>query len=460
MFELFVFGILAGVLVDFGLDLIASKCPRMKRLGSNPVVIGIMVFGMIAGLLDWYCLDDYLHKSGSMDPSTMGFIFYPIMLGNATIFADLKGLKSVSLQTTLLIALAMPFAAITIGYITFAMLESKGWQLADALNFGAIVATTDTSAVLAILDSVGGPASLTNLVVGESLFNDAASLVMMEIFIKSIAGDAVTSSMVVNLILVLVLGGIGFGIGMGLLTEAMMYFLTQKMNIFSCHVVLPFVVYQLADVIGVSAVLATCFWGITIGSLTRVDQKWQKESNTMLNFVCCLLSNILFFWAGNQIVHSLFMLTSVDIGWIFAFFIPIYLIIVIVRFLSLVIFVPWFQFIGPKYEFKFCLAQTYGSFRGAMSILMCIVTRSKFKELDVIAKEDYCDQLMVIVGLLVFTTIFVNASTFEDILRALHLIDDETIIDAETNKDKNPRHEVRFYATAPEDDEQNPASDI
>jgi monovalent cation:H+ antiporter, CPA1 family len=48
--------------------------------------------------------------------------------------------------------------------------------LASALVFGALMAATDPVAVVALFRALGGPKSVTVLVEGESLFNDAQRL--------------------------------------------------------------------------------------------------------------------------------------------------------------------------------------------------------------------------------------------------------------------------------------------
>src|SRR3546814_21104452 len=48
--------------------------------------------------------------------------------------------------------------------------------LVVCLLFGAIVATTDPSAVIAMFRDLGAPARLTRLVEGESLLNDATAI--------------------------------------------------------------------------------------------------------------------------------------------------------------------------------------------------------------------------------------------------------------------------------------------
>ena len=58
--------------------------------------------------------------------------------------------------------------------------------LVVCLLLGAVVATTDPAAVIAIFRDVGAPARLTRLVEGEALLNDAAAIVLFTVLLGMI----------------------------------------------------------------------------------------------------------------------------------------------------------------------------------------------------------------------------------------------------------------------------------
>ena len=65
------------------------------------------------------------------------------------------------------------------------------WPLASVslvvcLLLGAVVATTDPAAVIAIFRDVGAPARLTRLVEGEALLNDAAAIALFAVLLGMI----------------------------------------------------------------------------------------------------------------------------------------------------------------------------------------------------------------------------------------------------------------------------------
>ena len=61
-------------------------------------------------------------------------------------------------------------------------MASRGWDAVYVALFGTMIGATDAASVIAILKSGGAPELLSIILEGESLFNDASSLTMFEIF--------------------------------------------------------------------------------------------------------------------------------------------------------------------------------------------------------------------------------------------------------------------------------------
>ena len=74
--------------------------------------------------------------------------------------------------------------------IGFSLSFAAGVPLTVALLLGAIVATTDPAAVVAIFRELGAPARLTRLLEGESLLNDAAAIVLFSVLVGMLTGGA------------------------------------------------------------------------------------------------------------------------------------------------------------------------------------------------------------------------------------------------------------------------------
>lgn len=60
-------------------------------------------------------------------------------------------------------------------------LSASGWHWSHAALFVCMIASTDAVAVTAVLKKANGPETLGVLMEGESLFNDATSIVLFEV---------------------------------------------------------------------------------------------------------------------------------------------------------------------------------------------------------------------------------------------------------------------------------------
>jgi hypothetical protein len=60
-------------------------------------------------------------------------------------------------------------------------LQAAGWHWSHAALFTCMIASTDAVAVTAVLKKANGPETLAVLMEGESLFNDATSIVLFEV---------------------------------------------------------------------------------------------------------------------------------------------------------------------------------------------------------------------------------------------------------------------------------------
>ncbi|KAG1664314.1 hypothetical protein FOA52_005712 [Chlamydomonas sp. UWO 241] len=118
-------------------------------------------------------------------PETFLYVFLPPLLLDAAVRLDyfifqkvmIPALTFAVIVVMLIIALGVPIMLYGLG------LSDQGWTWLHAALFLSIVASTDAVAVSGSLHSAGAPETISVLLEGESLFNDATSLVMFEIFL-------------------------------------------------------------------------------------------------------------------------------------------------------------------------------------------------------------------------------------------------------------------------------------
>src|SRR5262245_28069119 len=103
------------------------------------------------------------------------YIFLPVLTFEAAFIVDAR-LLTRNLTPVLVLAVPATFVSALVagGGLHLAM----GFPLAAAALFGALISSTDGTAVLAVFRAVGAPVRLKVLAEGENLLNDATSIVL------------------------------------------------------------------------------------------------------------------------------------------------------------------------------------------------------------------------------------------------------------------------------------------
>src|SRR5262249_19519808 len=114
---------------------------------------------------------------------TFIYVFLPLLVFEAGIVTDVR--RTIDDAAAILL-LAVIVTVFTMAVIGLARRPFARVRLAVCLLLGAIVATTDPAAVIAVFRDVGAPARLTRLVEGEALLNDAAAIVLFVVLLGMI----------------------------------------------------------------------------------------------------------------------------------------------------------------------------------------------------------------------------------------------------------------------------------
>src|SRR5215469_11210160 len=115
--------------------------------------------------------------------STFIYVFLPLLVFEAGIATDVPRMLE---DAAPILLLAIVATLITTAIIGLALWPLSGVSLVVCLLLGAVVATTDPAAVIAIFRDIGAPARLTRLVEGEALLNDAAAIALFAVLLGMI----------------------------------------------------------------------------------------------------------------------------------------------------------------------------------------------------------------------------------------------------------------------------------
>jgi CPA1 family monovalent cation:H+ antiporter len=343
-------------------------------------------------------------------------VFLPLLLFHAALTLDLREIAPDWAPILTLAIVAVVAAAAAIG---FSLSFAAGIPLTVALLLGAIVATTDPSAVVAIFRELGAPARLTRLLEGESLLNDAAAIVLFTILVGMLTNGARTDFAAgIEHFARALLGGVVLGAVGGRLFGTILPFLGgSRLAEATLSVALPYVVYLLAEqLFDVSGVVAVVSAGLIAGAIGRVrlapdnwrylERVWEQTG---------FWASSLIFVSASTLVPKL--LNGVNLGdaWLLLIAIAAAL---VSRMAVLFGLLPPLSalHLSQKVSATYMLAVAWGGLRGAVTLALALAVTENTR----IAPEIRNTVAVLATGF-VLLTLLVNGLTLRPVIRLLKL---------------------------------------
>ncbi|HJU18918.1 MAG TPA: cation:proton antiporter [Stellaceae bacterium] len=344
------------------------------------------------------------------------FIFLPTLLFETAINVDVRRLFDEIASILLLAVVAVVVSAFAVG---FALWPLAGVGLAACLMLGAILATTDPVAVVAIFRDIGAPRRLSILVEGESLFNDAAAIVLFGLLTAILTG-AESAGPVAGVIAFLrsFLGGLALGAVAGALACAVLpIFREHPLAAMTMTIALAYLAFVIGDHdLHVSGVVAAVSAGLVLGDAGRrrlSPSNWERlaESWEQLGFWA---SSLIFLLAAMLVPRLLADLRLADLGLLAVLIAGAFA----ARAATLFGLMPLLSWAGlaERVGAPYKLVILWGGMRGAVSLALALAAT----ENDALPPEIRRFVAILATGFVLFT-LFVNAPSLRALMRALRL---------------------------------------
>jgi len=253
---------------------IALGQPLAERL-RLPFTALLAVIGiLLGGAAGFFLHTDY---TDALDPlarpildlpvgaQTFLYVFLPTLLFQVALTLNLRRMLDDWVPILVMAVLAVVVATFVIG---FALMPFAAQPLVVCLLVGAIVATTDPSAVVSIFREIGAPQRLSRLIEGESLLNDAAAIALFGAIVALILPGAAEVKLAAEWL------GFGLQLGLGALTgygiAVLAVLMMERLGGWrlaqvSLSLALPYITYITAEqVFAVSGVVAVVVAGMTM----------------------------------------------------------------------------------------------------------------------------------------------------------------------------------------------------
>jgi monovalent cation:H+ antiporter, CPA1 family len=393
------------------------KLPPPVLLGVVGVALG--GFPAVLSQLGWSTRSDPfadIFVELPVSSATFIYVFLPLFVFEAGIVTNVR--RTVEDAAPILL-LAIVATLITTAVIGLALWPFAGVSLVVCLLLGAVVATTDPAAVIAIFRDVGAPARLTRLVEGEALLNDAAAISLFAVLLGMIvsAQEPDIGSGLSEFFLSFIGGGLlGLLAGRALLA-VIPWVRDDRLAEATLTLALAYGVFIAAErLFHVSGVVAVLGSGLTVSALGR-----SRIAPYNWSFLTDLWDQIAF-WARSLV----FILASIlvpgllgDVG-----LRDLMLVAVLVaaafgaRILVLFVLVPPLEFfkLTQPISSAYKLAITWGGLRGALTLVLALAAT----ENAALGPEVKRFVAILATGLVLFT-LFVNGTTLRLVIDLLGL---------------------------------------
>jgi len=412
-------------LVIAGFLLLISLIQPMAVRLHLPYSVLLAVVGVTVGAISSFLLyttftnvfDDVVRPIVELPISASVFlvIFLPILLFHAALTIDLREIARDAAPILTLAVLAVFAAAAAIGF----SLSLFGVPLILALILGAIVATTDPAAVIAIFHDLGAPPRLTRLLEGESLLNDAAAIVLFSMLLEMLIGTTHPSlADGISHFFVSFLGGLFVGGVAGYLFGAILPLLRgSRMAEVTLSVAMAYIVYLVGDdVFDVSGVVAVASAGLIGGARARVrmrpaswrylERVWEQTGFWASSLIFVIASTLVPKLLHGVEARDLLLLPVALVAAFAARAAVLFGVLPILSRLRL----------SQKVSGAYKLAITWGGLRGALTLALALsVTENP--DIDSASK----DFVAVMATGFVLFTLLVNGLTLRPVMRILQL---------------------------------------
>ena len=396
---------------------------RFDRL-PLPFTVLLLFVGVIMGALVGYdhkadnAFQAAILTFSNLPPHLALYLFLPVLIFDSAFNVHFH-LFMHSLWASLLLAFpGAVFALLSAALVVYYCFD-WGWSWNESLLLGSVLAATDPVAVVSLMRDLGANYALSALVEAESLLNDGSAYVVYLVVQSTLLDGTTDAGSVVGSLFQYSLGGPAFGVLIGLVTVVVMdTFIYHDAEIeIALTIAVVYVTFYVADsVLNVSAVLALVCLGLVM-SKNRYSISPSVQPSLQAVWSCLVfIANILIFvLIGLIIADKLFFTQGVgwqDVGCVLL----LYVVLHIVRFLTIVAFLPLFRRSSMQLSWNEVLMVSWSGVRGGMSLLLAIITY-----LQPAYNSSFRSRLTFLVSGVALLTLVINCVSARYVLKWLRL---------------------------------------
>ena len=270
----------------------------------------------------------------TIDPEIVFFLFLPPLLYEA---AWQTSWKEFWKWRRVIMSFAFPIVIITscvVAFVSNAFIP--GFTLALGFLLGGIVSPPDAISATTIMRQVKVPKSLVSIIEGESLLNDASSLVVFRFALAAvITGQFEFKDAALDFFVVIIMGSL-VGLVVGAIFYGIHRFLPTTTSIdIVLTLVTPYCMYYFAEYFHFSGVLAVVSGGLLLSSerQSMLNYRSRIEGLNVWTNLVFVLNGLIFLLIGLQLPSIARQLGDISLGTAIGYGLAISLLLIITRLL-------------------------------------------------------------------------------------------------------------------------------
>ncbi|KAM6459131.1 solute carrier family 9 member C1-like [Liasis olivaceus] len=382
-----------------------------------PILVIIFVVGLILGIAAHFSEQlPFVKKIANIDPILFLHLFTPIIIFTAAFEMDLYIFRKSFWQVVILAVPGFLMNCAFLGWLFF-KINKHNWSWDDSMLFGIILSTTDPVLSVASVRNIGLSKIVINLIKGESLFNDATTVIIFELY-----RDLVRQShheVVREILLKLVLkffASAAFGF---LSSRLVIYWLQHIFNDGIIEVVLSFsmayIIFFVAEWLGMSGVIALSILGLLLDSVTFSPgmDVFLYKFWSMLTFLAHIMIYLIM---GIVIAQKTFPNINTRA---FFYIVTVYLSLNLVRGLVILALSPFLSRLGYGFNWRWGAIIVWSGMRGTFTLNMALQFSQKDSETP--AEASIKSQILMHSGTASLLTLIINSTTVRKLVVTLGL---------------------------------------
>ena len=375
------------------------------------LVLGGLAIGLIPGL-----------PNLELQPELIFFGVLPPLLYGAAFFTSLRDLRASARPIGLLAVGLVVMTTVGVAIVAHAVVDGLTWPSAFVL--GAIVSPTDPIAATAIARRLGVPRKLVTIVEGESLVNDGTGLVLYRVAVAAVVTGSFSAFYTGGIFVVSAFGGVAVGLTVGWIVRQARRRLDNPPAEITISLLTGYFAFIPADLLGVSAVLATVTAGIYLGwhtpELTTPQVRLQGVA--VWEIVQYLLNALLFVLVGLQLPVVIDALGDIPAARLLAYAAVVSLTVIALRFVWVFAVIDAPKRVARKVSsWQGAVFLSWAGMRGALSLAAALALPL---ETDAGRPFPGRDLILFLTFSVILATLVGQGLTLPFVIRVLRLEDD------------------------------------